>query len=202
MIKTILVDVDGVIANFTHRAITALAGSDKLEEIYANWPEDLWDIAAVLGIDRSTFWKTVDTAEFWSTIPPFDGAYGFMRSLHKLASDNGVDDIMFATSSGGSFIFPACRTAWLRAFCKAAKIPSLPVVIFQNVVHKAIGANHSSMIIEDNDLAISTFREKGGHAVLVPRLGNKGIAPADGDVYAHVLECINMIMTTNKEERE
>ena len=191
MIDTILIDVDGVIANFVEHAITRIAGAHKIEETYTNWPKGEWSVAVALEADNDEFWKVVDTPEFWGTIPPFEGAHAFLRDV--VGATRGCTH-MFATSSGGSTAFLAARTKWVRKFCKEARLAQIPVAIFQHVDYKSIAAQPSTIIIEDSDRSIEAFLAEGGHAIRVPRLWNNGIARGDESAYDCVLRELRRLM--------
>jgi hypothetical protein len=182
VINTILIDIDGVIANFVEHAIVHIAGADKLEETYANWPKGEWSVNVALGADSD---------EFWGTIPTFEGAHAFIQDVVDLT--RGCRH-MFATSSGGSTAFLAPRTRWIRSFCRAAKMTQIPVTLFQHVDYKAIAAQPSSVIIEDSDRSIDAFVAAHGHAIRVPRLWNKGVVREDESAYDSVLHELRRLM--------
>ena len=64
----ILLDMDGVIANFHLAALHAL-GKERLLE---SWPIGEWSIPKVLGILEDDFWAAINSvSDFWFRIEPY-----------------------------------------------------------------------------------------------------------------------------------
>jgi len=199
MIRTLLLDVDGVIADFVGHAIAQLAPG-RAADLYATWPRGEWNVGTVMGVESSLFWATVDTPDFWATIPAYAKSHDFVRALLALSTSHGVGSVLFATSSGGSTAFPAARTVWLRNFCKKAGVPQIPVIIFQHILHKAVAGGPGALLIDDSAHGIAEFKAKGGRTVCVPRVWNNGTIPENGDVYALVLDQVRVTLQAEGEE--
>lgn len=191
MIKTILIDVDGVIADFDRAALARILGPERVEEGMKLRDKGEWSIARGLGMSESDFWKRIDDAQFWQTIPSYDGAVDFIRNLTKMAKEHfRVESFYFLTSSGGSSEFPTPRTRWIREFNKQSGV-SIPLAIVQDIGGKLLCANAETLLVEDNDKNYEGFLAAGGYGVLVPRQWNKGtFNPEFSSVYGQVIDTV------------
>ena len=67
MIDLVLIDMDGVLADFARHA---LAKFDRLD-VYDNWPSGKYEIDEIIGIPQDELWAELDKEgpEFWSSLP-------------------------------------------------------------------------------------------------------------------------------------
>jgi len=182
----LLVDVDGVLMNFTDAAVQRFGRHDLLPTTDpAKWPAGEWEIIKILGCSPGKFWKIVDDYSFWSGLRPFPGAERFLRELAKLAP------ITFSTS-------PALNSAGV-----AGKIDGLrkwfgdifgPETLANYMVGgaKYLMAKPGNLLIDDYDRNVDKFRAAGGKAVLVPRHWNSlhGAWAAAGGSYEQTYDIV------------
>jgi 5'(3')-deoxyribonucleotidase len=109
--KRILVDVDGVLANFSQHVLNKLRVSTKMstDEIKT------WDIFSLLEVRFSPYHKKMalammDTMEFWKHLPVMAGAQEGVQALR----DAGYE-VVFVTSPWDSCVgWNVARNAWLK----------------------------------------------------------------------------------------
>lgn len=156
MIKQILLDMDGVVADFMGHAL-AYHGFDR-ELMMDKWPAGEWDAAKVLGITDKAFWAKIDSESFWDSVPSFKGAALFYERLCTHAP------VTFATTPSYAAVCYSAKIRWLRFF-----IGNVKVMMGHQ---KWLMAKPEHLLIDDNDDNVFKFRHGGGKAVLVPRLWN------------------------------
>jgi 5'(3')-deoxyribonucleotidase len=158
-ITDILLDVDGVLADFFGHAL-AVHGRSELAH---NWPAGEWDMAKVMGISESCFWEKVDAPSFWSTLPSYWMSCEFLAALHEFGT------VTFTTS----FPYPvasecfSAKVDWLRENMEAE-----PHEIMIGC-SKWLMAKPTALLIDDNDRNVDRFVAEGGNAILFPRPWNR-----------------------------
>lgn len=151
----VFLDMDGVIADFAGEALRC-HGEPRLLD---NWPEGEWDIAGVLGISNTEFWKPINTLEFWKYLP----AFPWMQSLVEMV-DKHAWHICTAPSLAPECI--AGKTAWLKRHFGR----HMTNTFFGK--DKWLLAGPDRLLIDDNDENCRLFREAGGTAILFPQPWN------------------------------
>jgi 5'(3')-deoxyribonucleotidase len=157
-VKEILLDVDGVLADFFNAAI--LAHIDAVHKLPQGtvYERGNWDMAKSLRISDKEFWARIDNYNFWSNVPVYEGAKEFVRALRRKASVN------FCTISSEN---PECARAkieWLRKHFDA----DLPVYICHGG-GKALFAREDRLLIDDHVTNIMAYVQNRGPAIFVPR---------------------------------
>ncbi len=164
MIKHILVDMDGVLADFLSASLSLWDFDPK------DYPANTWEIADVLGISMSDFWGTIDKVPtLWRDLKP----YPWVGELIALLNDSGVPWSTLTTPSRNPL-------------CAAQKIEWMREHIEPNFTNYMIGkqkylmASPGHLLIDDYDKNVDSFREHGGQAILFPQRWNSAHRISDG----------------------
>ena len=168
MIKTILLDIDGVCNTFQHHVFNSLG-------LY--YPDDShypvecgWDIVAaantIAGYDRFTstaFWRSL-TRETWATTPV---SPEFDYLLHWAERRVTRDHVYFLTSPTLDPDSVAGKLEWIQSYA-----PRWMHRQYMIGPAKHLCANAESLLIDDRDKNVEEFISAGGQAILVPRPWN------------------------------
>jgi 5'(3')-deoxyribonucleotidase len=161
MRRTILMDVDGVLADFYQPA--AAAHGVPYLALDGAWPRGTWDIASQLGITPEQFWHKIDTEDFWRGLRPYPGAQEFLAYCASVLNGH----IVLCTKCGPSPVFGSARIAWADEH-----FPGYPVVIVRGA-SKALMARSDAVLLDDHPETIRDFNDAGGLGVLVERPWNE-----------------------------
>lgn len=174
MLKYILLDMDGVIADFNTAALRVHGMTGKYH------PPGEWDIAKVMGITSVQFWVPVDTYEFWRTkVRPYAGAKQFYDELQKRAP------VVIATAPSMSPDSLKAKLEWLREFID-------PNVEYMMGRKKSLMTSSGNLLIDDSDANVESFVCAGGEALLMPRLWNKAhVSSMINDPYNFCLQAVD-----------
>lgn len=152
----ILLDMDGVIANFVDQVI-ATFGWDIKHDDYSSWAYH-----QQMGLTDQQFWARIDS-DFWGRIEP----YPWARSLVSHLRDKG--EVIFATSPNLDSETPSAKVRWLRKH-------GLMSPLWNDYMigpHKHLMANKQTILIDDSDSNVEKFRAAGGNAILFPQPWNE-----------------------------
>ena len=156
-IKNIILDQDGVLADFTSLAIeklNAATGKTYTLSEYAEFNEFNMDKVYKITIKR--FWQIIESdPEFWSKLKPMPWAYRLITQLEKIAP------ITICTSPSSN---PSCfaqKAKWLMNF----GFSSTQLMIGSR---KYLLANKGNVLIDDLAKNIAKFTEAGGKGILIP----------------------------------
>lgn len=169
--QNILLDVDGILADFFGAALVAHGRAD----LVTRWPKGEWDMAKVMGITEEAFWAPLDNYAFWVSVPMYTGADEFVADLERIAP------VTFCTSPSMSPESYMAKVAWLRDNIGAKT----------NIMlggRKWLMAKPGNVLIDDYERNVEKFRAAGGPAVLFPRPWNRGICA--GDEYEFAVDCV------------
>ncbi|MBA57809.1 MAG: hypothetical protein CMQ40_01410 [Gammaproteobacteria bacterium] len=160
----IYIDMDGVCVDFIRDALL-VQGYDP-EETLIRWkaeqPGQLFP-TEVIPKDPENFFtfEALDNKEFWMNLKPYDWFEELYSELTKLGS------VLFLSAPTGS---PACMSGkhqWLiNRFG-----PDFSNFIFTR--HKDRLAHSRAILIDDMPFNVSSFQDRGGNAILFPRIWNK-----------------------------
>lgn len=164
--REVLLDCDGVLLDFSRHALK-YHGAENV-----NYPRNVYSLATVLGISETDFWKKIDNAGFWNSVPAYAGSDAFLRSLHTLCASGGVSLAFCTRSSENIAAFAAARVKILRNLCRAAGIAgNLPVYIcYQG--GKSVFSGPGRLLIDDHDKYLCDFEVGGGATLKVPMQWN------------------------------
>ena len=161
--RTILLDMDGVVADFVSAACV-LFGKDPRAEHSRLTSERGWNFFADWGYTPTDFWAGIDRAgeDFWIGIKPEPWASHLYDGLRTLAP------VYFCSSAALTPSAWSGKIKWLREF--------VGIGHFNDVVlttHKHLLARPTNCLIDDNQDNIDAFERFGGKTILFPRLWNK-----------------------------
>lgn len=152
----VLLDMDGVLANFVGQVIRTL----KLDVEHSEWKS--WAHHNTLGISESQFWQATQEEGFWLDIDPYPWAHDLMDRLRKhfwviIASSPSLD--------------PRCsmeKKQWIRKH--------FPDFLMEDVVltnHKSLMAVPGRILIDDSQRNVTDFAMEGGRGILFPAPWNE-----------------------------
>lgn len=180
--KTILIDVDGVLADFSAAYTRTAKGIDPQQEIISAVAQPDWNLRCFMdkGLVDAT-WDAVRQAEaWWTELHPLFTEKELYRLRHIMAAH----EVVFCTGRKSKTRNPDGPTVaeqtiqWLEA--KGIKHPSVLCCSKKGVIAKAIGATHS---IEDKPTNVIDIHETTQGACLsyvMDRPYNRGQAYPSG----------------------
>jgi 5'(3')-deoxyribonucleotidase len=156
MIERIIIDMDGVIADF-------VKGWRKLKALDHTPINTIYDMCAHHGIDETEFWKDIDQ-DFWANLPKTPEA----DELISMITVKYHASMICITSKGPVPGGEEGKFRWIRHH-----YPYLSAhVMFGYGRH--FFANKKALLIDDCEDNVTLFRSYGGNAVLLPRPWNNG----------------------------
>ena len=166
VIDLVLIDMDGVLADF---ALHALAKFDRLD-VYDNWPSGKYEIDEIIGIPQDELWAELDKEgpEFWSGLPELPWATELCDLVRKK-----VGNFHISTSPSRAPASSMGKVHWLQQFFD----PRFRRYMLGT--HKYLMAKPSVVLIDDSDEKCKKFIEAGGHAILFPQPWNSNYDQLD-----------------------
>ena len=167
--RTILLDVDGILADFI-RGTCKLYGWDHAA-LMADWPrDDPWDYYKRYRMTMGDFYGGIERAgaAFWEWLEQYPHArrfYDFCR---------GQCPTTFCTTPSPCPEGLAGKYRWLRRFTDRRELRD---VVF--TFDKAMLARPGVLLVDDSDANVARYRAAGGDAVLWPALWNARHAESD-----------------------
>ena len=159
-IKTIFLDMDGVITDFIGGVCRVFNKPYPYPEVtkdYTFW--DAWPDVSFKDVDA------VCTQEFWHNLEwERDGQDIFKAVLDKIR----LEDIYFVTQPMPNIESPTGKWMWVRD-----NFPGFLTHVIITQAPKGLLAQSSALLIDDKDENVIEFRKAGGNAILVPRPYNK-----------------------------
>lgn len=182
MHKPILLDMDGVLADFVGGALKA-HGIERFNSLH--WPPQ-WDMATELGISDDEFWAPIHDggAEFWRQLEPLPWAQELWDGCAALGS------ITISTSPSRDYESRKGKLDWLAQHFDA----NVGCYFGRD---KWLMARHG-ILIDDSDANVQRFCEKGGQAVLFPRPWN-ALAFLARNPLEHVFHQLRLILDFPKK---
>lgn len=157
-INTVLLDMDGVIADWTGSVIK-LFNLDE-EEIYKNWPAGIFDTDVAIGTTSSEMWKRINKLgeDFWINLEPYD----YINDLYDILPENTY----ICTKITNRPEAAAGKLKWLAKHARHLKSK------FVITSHKHLCANPQTVLIDDHDKNCALFSMASGKSLLVPQPWN------------------------------
>ena len=179
---TVLLDCDGVLANFVGRAIEAAHLPITHEEV-SRW--NFFDEFMTV----QEFWECVDAdPDFWTDLDPYPWARELVDAIRSLRFD-----IVITTSPSRNPSSASGKLFWLRKHGFLAD-HSVDYMIGH---HKHLLAGSDTILIDDSDANVRRFRESGGRAILFPQRWNANRSQVDRRVQ---LVCHELIVEILHQE--
>lgn len=155
-VLTILLDLDGVLADF-HRGFLANINREKIRD---NWPIGTYNLEKVLDITEDALWGMVPRGLF-ARLPEMPD----MRSILDVVQ-NYDPNFHICTSPGPHAYAVEEKINWVREHID----PSFNR--FHVTTNKTHLVGRSNVLVDDWDVQHRRFSEAGGMAVLLPRPWN------------------------------
>lgn len=163
MSAKILIDMDGVIADFVGAAHEV---HDRGGTFTDPANRGIFEIETIWGISQKEFWKPIDKTEgFWENLQKTPEADHIVELAESLV---GAKNVAILTAPHSS---PACipgKYTWLNKHYPQFR----KRIIFGTA--KEFLAGPERLLFDDRDKNIEAFNAAGGHGILVPRLWNAG----------------------------
>lgn len=154
----ILLDMDGVVADFTSEAIArcnlALRRDHTIHEYATTFGR--FEIAKFYGISKGQFWSIVDAPGLFENLQPFPWALELFDWL------NGIASVTFSTTPSLNPDSARQKAVWLQRHL-ALNNTNLMVG-----GRKHLMARPNTLLVDDYALNVLSFSAAGGAAVLVP----------------------------------
>lgn len=158
--KTILLDMDGVLADFVQMACAANGRMD----ITCLWPDGKTGLHDALGLSMTSFWEGIDACGegFWSQMGIYPWALELWRHCNDVA-----DEVHILTSPSQNPQSLSGKLRWMNTHFG----PN-----FRNFLvgpQKHLCAKPNTLLIDDRSSNCRKFREHGGRAILFPQPWNE-----------------------------
>lgn len=144
----ILLDCDGVLADFVTAAIKTCGRKEEHDDIRG------WGFFEDWGLTEDEFWEKCKGREFWMSLKPYPWAKRLLKGLKR------EGDVTIMTSPSQDYECAGAKIEWLE---KNLGVNYKDVSITHK---KKIAANPSSLIIDDKPSHIDDFRSRGGRGIL------------------------------------
>jgi len=153
----ILLDMDGVLADFFNSALLACRNANLTELTSAEYQETVaeFNMAAAFDISQERFWSTIDVGSFWESLNVMPGALDLYDTLAVRYR---------VTIASSPSLNPECipqKIRWLKKH-------DLTVTDCMFGSRKDLMARPGNVLIDDYPGNVEKFRAAGGQAILVP----------------------------------
>ncbi len=170
MINNILLDMDGVLADFFTVALRELNRKypDRAISIDEYRKNPTFDIAEKFKISNTEFWTALNYIGFWSNLPLFNHAKNLFGALKEIAP------VTIASSPCSSnFNCVPEKLIWLKRHFGLTSSECL----FGS--RKYLMARPDTLLVDDYNKNTTEFQENGGKAILIPSNWNYNIEKID-----------------------
>lgn len=159
-ITHILLDMDGVMANFVDGACRVHGRG--LVDLLQIWPVGAYSIEGAMGLTSPVFWAGLDAAgvDFWRNLEP----YPWLKELWAILQNYGPITISSSPSHGA--YAATGKVLWLRQYIEAG----FRDYMFGSAKH--LLAAPGRVLIDDSDEKCQQFQAHGGHAIVFPQRWN------------------------------
>jgi 5'(3')-deoxyribonucleotidase len=164
MINQVLLDMDGVLADF----VGGCAKAHKRESPYAHgMGRGVWDMAQLWKISDEEFWAPTNSRDFWLGLEKTAEADAFVEAANKLV---GVENVAILSSPSDFEGCVGAKREWLNRHFPQFDNGKRMIFAYS----KGFIAGPHRLLVDDRDKNIVEFRKAGGMAILVPRHWNRG----------------------------
>lgn len=167
VIKTVYVDMDGVLVDFVG-GVGKLYGIKDLTLEWSTYEKSLglspktWDVAKILDTSTEELWKKIDSegSAFWENLHDYSWAFSIYKSIEQILNIKPI--ILTSPSISSSCINGKIK--WLKKFFGK----SFRNYIFCPAEHKHLLANSSTLLIDDSIKNCNKFHEAKGNVIVFP----------------------------------
>lgn len=189
--KTILLDMDGVLVDFASGALRLFRGEEDTKQLLANWPKGEYAIEKVLGVTTMELWFKINTegARFWEHLKP----YPWVNEVIEACVDgNGREgrEVMFCTAPSLLATSYAGKANWAMSYI--ISVPGLCLILIPSKVKRLL-AGPETILIDDSEQNCNEFEAAGGTAILFPAPWNR-FGKFDADPGNYVRRALEGVM--------
>lgn len=174
-----LLDLDGVLANFTKGASIA---HNRPYPYHLPENRGKFDLEELWGMTRTQFWKPLDK-EFWESLEPMHDAFQIVELL--LRRFNGKKNVCILSSPSENDGCLDGKRNWIKNY-----FPDLSRQFLLGP-QKEFCAHSGAVLLDDFDRNVTTFIRHGGNAYLIPRPWNSGHQVSDESILPFIEEYLN-----------
>ena len=175
-IKTIFLDMDGVLCDFIGPALREL---DRPELLH-RWPAGEHDLLRVLNSPPQQVWPRLDRLNFWLKLPKLPWCDALVAAVGARA------ELHVCSDHRGSPVCAYAKQEWLNRELASLHFDTI-FARMHLTSHKQHLAQPTTLLIDDSDANVTAFRDAGGHAILFPQRWNSRHAIAHQDSVRAVL---------------
>lgn len=161
----ILLDMDGVIADFVKAACAA--HGRKYDEIYPPGRQSSWEMEPLLDLSTRDFWQPLRGRAFWAELPKMPEADALVYALNAMV---GAENIFVCSTPNADPDCVAGKMDWLEQHFPQFRRR------FIFTATKELCSHHNNVLIDDRGKNCRSFVQAGGRAFLVPRRWNERYA--------------------------
>ncbi len=180
MIKTVFLDMDGVLVNFrkgVHDAFNKPYDYSTLSKkwtFWNDWPEVTLEMV-----------NSACNLLFWTNLEWTEGGRDILRTIWQIFDSKDIylltDPVIGHETETGKM---AWVNAWLPEYVKRTIITQAP---------KHLVAKPNTLLIDDKDENVEEFVKAGGYGILVNRPWNKGYERADHTVEDLEIDLLDIV---------
>lgn len=163
--KKLLLDLDGVLANFTYQAFKCHGVNENFYETHRG--SEYWDVVKISQQTPKNFWSPMGY-DFWYSMPLTSDA----EKIYRLCVEYFGDSIAFLTSP---CLTNGCMEG-KRDWC-FRHFPGVPIIFSHssgenNLPPKYFLAHENSILVDDYEKNVNSWISHGGIGFLYPRPWN------------------------------
>jgi 5'(3')-deoxyribonucleotidase len=174
MIKTIFLDMDGVITDFLKGLHKALGVSYSYENYH--YEKNKWDMLTDIKLSDGTpvtFEECNDccTTKFWAELPWMHDGRDILRAIMDTLS---LEKVYLLTTPMPNLESASGKMMWVNT--------NLPIWLKRTIITrttKSLLAQPSALLIDDKNENVEEFIAAGGQGILVPRPWNREFKNSD-----------------------
>jgi 5'(3')-deoxyribonucleotidase len=174
MIKTVYLDMDGVITDF-NKAVCTEFGLPYPPQIYHFFPEIRKKVNEFCNIS------------FWQNLEWMDDGRGILRAIMGTL---GLEKVYFLTGMMPNVESGTGKLLWIH---DNLPIYSNRVILHTLDVPKSSLAKPDTLLIDDKDENVEKFVKAGGYGILINRPWNKGYERADHTVEDLEIDLLSIV---------
>lgn len=183
--STILLDMDGVIADFVGGVCQLFNRMDLKEK----WPNGVYELKEALGVSNNEIWRKINEAgpDFWNNLGYLDRGL----VLYEKCLRAGMEVVI-------------CTSPSLDPSCVAGKLSWLQTLMGRGFRNYMFGCKKELMagagiLIDDNDYNVTRFCDAGGQAILYPQPWNSLYFETNRQLET-TLECLDRVLELKQNE--
>lgn len=168
MTKRVLIDLDGVVADFVGAAMKLHGKPWPFDDEFCG--PDAWEFFKRWGMTEEEFYRGMDS-EFWASIPLYENAKELVSTASSIVGPENVCFVSNPMDGHGAILGKKC---WVREH-----FPQIPLILSvpaeDGSPPKHFLASPDSILIDDCERNCKAFRRNGGEAWVFPQPWNSNL---------------------------